>query len=61
MTADSSSEIAVAGDDNAPYPFDYGHARMPLFMKLVWIAFLLFATVYVVQFLITSVGEDLGV
>jgi hypothetical protein len=53
-------EPAAAGDDQKSYPFDYGHGRMPLFMKIAWIAFLAFATWYVVQFLLTSVGEEMG-
>ncbi len=50
----------TAGDDQRAHAFGYGHGRMPTFMKLVWIGFLAFATWYVVQFLLTSVGEELG-
>ena len=56
-TADKS---VIAGDDDARYPFDYGHGRMPLFMKLVWIGFLAFGTVYTVTYLLTALGEDLA-
>ena len=64
MTSETSPEgadkVVIAGDDHAEYPFDYGHGRMPLFMKLVWIGFLAFATVYTVTYLLTSLGEELG-
>ena len=40
--------------------FSYGHGRMPFFMKLVWIAFLAFGTWYVVSFLLTALGEEVG-
>jgi hypothetical protein len=56
----SSEDQGPSGSDQTDYPFDYGHGRMPLFMKIVWIAFLVFATWYVVQFLLTSVGTELG-
>ncbi len=60
MTSESSPDrSAIAGDDHAQYEFDYGHGRMPFFMKLVWIAFLAFATVYTVSYLLSSVGTEL--
>ena len=57
---DDAAGTEVAAGDQKEYPFGYGHGRMPLFMKVVWLAFLAFATWYVVQFLLTSVGEELG-
>jgi hypothetical protein len=60
MTNGSPASPDGAGDDQREQELEYGHGRMPLFMKLVWIAFLAFATWYVVQFLLTSVGEELG-
>jgi hypothetical protein len=62
MTQNSPAppEAQTGGDDQKEHPFGYGHGRMPLFMKLAWLGFLAFATWYVVQFLLTSVGEELG-
>ena len=61
MTSESSrDDVTIAGDDHAEYPFEYGHGRMPLFMKLVWIGFLAFGTVYTVTYLLTSLGEELS-
>ena len=62
MTNDShaSDDSAAEGDDQREHVFSYDHGRMPLFMKIVWIAFLAFATWYVVQFLLTAVGVELG-
>lgn len=65
MTSETSPEASadkavIAGDDQAQYPFDYGHGRMPLFMKLVWIGFLAFGTVYTVTYLLTALGEELA-
>jgi hypothetical protein len=62
MTQNSpaSPDPGAAGDDQAEYGFGYGHGRMPTFMKIVWLAFLAFATWYVVMFLLTSVGEEVG-
>jgi hypothetical protein len=33
---------------------------MPVFMKIVWVAALVFVTWYVVEFLLTSLGKELG-
>ena len=60
MTENDSSDPGVAGDDQAPYPFQYDHGRMPLFMKLVWVVFLAFGTWYVVAYLLDSLGRELG-
>lgn len=66
MTAESSPDTsgpdhaAIAGDDDAAYPFEYGHGRMPLFMKLVWIGFLAFGTIYTVTYLLESLAEEMG-
>jgi hypothetical protein len=46
--------------DHRPLRFGYDHGRMPLFLKLVWLGFLAFATWYVVSFLLTSLGRELG-
>ncbi len=47
-------------DDQAPYSFEYGHGRMPFFMKIVWVGFLILATWYIVAFLLTALGDELG-
>lgn len=47
-------------DDQSERSFEYGHGRLPLFLKVAWLGFLAFATWYVVQFLLTSVGEEIG-
>lgn len=57
---EKNSAPAEPADDQTPYRFEYGHGRMPFFMKLVWVGFLILATWYVVSFLLTAVGEDLG-
>ncbi len=62
MTHDSPAppDAETAGNDQARLPFGYGGGRMPFFMKIVWLLFLGFATWYVVSFLLTSVGQELG-
>ena len=70
MTKPSSSESGAAapaasrseteGNDHKPYDFKYDHGRMPLFMKLLWLAFLAFGAWYTVSFLLTELGEELG-
>lgn len=67
MTHGSPASPEPAGDaekaaasDQVEQPLAYGHGRMPLFMKFVWLAFLAFATWYVVEFLLTSVGREVG-
>jgi hypothetical protein len=61
MTDENSvNRHAAAGADQEPYPFGYGHGRMPLFMKLAWVAAIAFMTWYVVRYLLTSVGAELG-
>ena len=61
MTQSSpGSETTDAGDDQREQALSYGHGRMPLFMKIIWLAFLAFATWYVVEFLLDSAGRELG-
>ncbi len=61
MTEPTSSEAdQPAGDDQSYYKHEYGHGRMPLFMKLVWVAFLAFATWYIVSYLLESLAQELG-
>jgi len=50
----------VRGDDQAPNPFQYGHGRMPFFMKIVWLAFLGFIAWYIVTFLLASLAEEIA-
>lgn len=51
---------AVEGDDQVPYAFSYGHGRMPLFLKVFWLVFIIFATSYVVIYLLSALGEELA-
>ncbi len=67
MTTPTSPEPAaeqpvtdVRGDDQAPNPFQYGHGRMPFFMKIVWLAFLAFIAWYTVTFLLASLAEEIA-
>lgn len=60
MTGNDLPDPATAGDDQAPYPFQYDTGRMPMFMKIAWILFLAFGTWYVVTFLLESLGQELG-
>lgn len=58
--AAASDRAEAEGDDQRPYPFAYGHGRLPLFMKIVWIAFLAFCTWYVVSFLVDAASQELS-
>ena len=58
--SEPTDQTKVAGDDQAPYSFSYGHGRMPLFMKILWVGFLVMATYYIVNFLLDSVGKELS-
>jgi hypothetical protein len=61
MTDENSTDPTVpAGNDHEPYPFGYGHGRMPFFMKIVWVVLIVFMTWYIVTFLLTSIGAELG-
>lgn len=53
----TSSEEA---DDNTPFTFKYDSGRMPLFMKIIWVGFLILATYYITAYLLTALGEELG-
>ena len=57
---EKNSAPAEPGNDQVPYKFEYGHGRMPFFMKLVWVGFLALATWYIVANLLTAVGEELS-
>lgn len=61
MTAPNDPDPRAEGDDHAAYSFRYGHGRMPGFMKLLWVGFLVFITWYVVAFLIPAAYEELAV
>ncbi len=56
MTGPSSTSEQ---DDQQAYTFAYGHGRMPFFMKLVWLVFLVFAAWYTVRYLLEAVGDEL--
>jgi hypothetical protein len=56
----ASNDVVEAGNDQVPYNFQYDHGRMPFFMKVIWVGFLIMATWYTVTFLLTSVGKELG-
>lgn len=58
--AAESERAEAEGDDQRPYPFGYGHGRLPLFMKIAWVGFLVFATWYIVSFLIDAAGKELS-
>jgi len=65
MTTPSSTDHAAAAeattkDDQQPAVFQYGHGRMPFFMKLVWLGFLAFSAWYVVTWLLTALGEEVA-
>lgn len=47
-------------DDHTPYGFHYGHGRMPAYLKLMWIGYLVLGTWYVTSFLLDAVAQDLG-
>ena len=57
MTEQNST---AEGDDQSVYPFSYDHGRMPFFMKIIWLGFLVFGAWYVVRFLLESLGDDIG-
>jgi divalent metal cation (Fe/Co/Zn/Cd) transporter len=60
-TPDADAHTAQpAGDDQAYYQHEYGHGRMPFFMKIVWVGFLAFATWYIVTYLLESLAQELG-
>ncbi len=48
------------GNDQEVYPFHYGHGRLPFFMKVAWVGFIILATYYIVAFLLTALGQELG-
>jgi hypothetical protein len=60
QSSPSSPDATDPGDDQREQALTYGHGRMPLFMKIVWLSFLAFATWYVVEFLLDSAGRELG-
>ncbi len=60
MTDKNSLDLEKDGSDQSPYEFRYDHGRMPFFMKLVWIFFLVLATWYIVQYLLVALGEEIG-
>jgi hypothetical protein len=61
MTTPTSDDArAVEGDDQRSPLMQYGHGRMPLFMKLVWLAFLAFGAWYLSTFLLDALGRELA-
>ncbi len=50
----------MTDDDQTPVHYEYGHGRMPFFMKIVWLGFLAFGAWYVVAFLLASLAEEIG-
>jgi len=61
MTSPNSDDPrATEGDDQRAPAFQYGHGRMPLFMKLVWLAFLAFGAWYLAVYLLEALGGELA-
>ena len=61
MTEQSSTDpIRDQSADQQTHQFSYGHGRMPVFLKLVWVGAIAFVTWYVVKFLLPSLGAELG-
>ncbi len=69
MTDTNSPEsAATAGEERAlaeqsdqvPYRYDYGHGRLPFFMKLVWLGFLAFIAYYCTVYLLEALAVELG-
>ena len=61
MTTPTSDDARLAeGDDQRPPTMHYGHGRMPLFMKLIWLAFLAFGAWYLSTFLLDALGRELA-
>lgn len=58
--ARSSMDPATADPDQVMHDFEYGHGRMPFFMKLVWVGFLSLATWYIVANLLSALETELG-
>ena len=59
-TARDASDTRTAGDDQTPMPVTYGHGRLPMFMKVLWVGFLVFITYYVAAYLIPAAGTELA-
>lgn len=60
QNSESDSSTQRAAEDQSAYGFHYGHGRMPGFMKLLWIGYLVLGTWYVTSFLLDAVGQELG-
>lgn len=60
MTRPSSADPRAEGSDQRVPDFQYGHGRMPLFMKLVWLVFLAFGAWYLVTYLLEALGGELA-
>lgn len=60
MTTRNSETPENLGDDQTPYEFRYDHGRMPLFMKIIWVGFLVGATLYIVNHLLTALADEVG-
>ncbi len=60
MTEKNSETPDIAGDDQTAYNFEYDHGRMPFFMKIIWVGFIVIATLYIVNHLLVALKADLG-
>ena len=56
----SSVQPETEGNDHSAYDFRYDHGRMPMFMKIVWVGFIILTTYYIVANLLPAVGVELG-
>ena len=61
MTSPSSDDARQAeGNDQHAPDLQYGHGRMPVSMKLIWLAFLVFGAWYLVTYLLEALGGELA-
>lgn len=56
----STMDTTTADPDQVMHDFEYGHGRMPFFMKIVWVGFLSLATWYIVMNLLSALETELG-
>lgn len=53
-------DAGATDDDQTTVSGEYGHGRMPTFMKLAWLAAVVFMTWYVAAYLLPAAGEELS-
>ncbi len=59
-STDAQTAHETESSDQVHYHHQYRHGRMPFFMKILWLGFLVFGAWYVSTYLLAALQSEVG-